>query len=84
MSNTYYIAKPLSIQSHKFAKGDVVGTGDVSKGQFTPAEGLDKIVATGHVIPRLADGRIVTEKPENDAPAKQTRGGKPESASTNA
>lgn len=59
----YYAARPMSIQSHELKPGDEVGSGDVSKGEFTPAKGLEKAVAVGHVIPRLADGRIVTQWP---------------------
>lgn len=74
MSDTYYATRPLEIQSHKFAKGDVLGTGDVEKGQFTATKGLEKIVECGHVLPRLADGRVSTEKPTEDPPASKPKG----------
>lgn len=67
---TYYAAKALEIQSHKIAQGDVIGTGDVDKGEFTPAKGLEKAVACGHVIPRLAIGLITSKKVAPEPPAK--------------
>lgn len=66
-SNTYYAARAFSIQSHSFDKGDVLGTGDVSKGKFTAGDGLERIVDCGHVVPRLADGRVVTVDPKAKA-----------------
>lgn len=77
MSKTYYAAKPITIQSREFAKGDVVGSGDVAKGEFTAAEGCERIVELGHVLPRLADGRIVDREPDADPPANEKPKGKP-------
>jgi hypothetical protein len=62
-TNTYYAARAFSIQSHDFNIGDVLGEGDVSKGKFQAADGLERIVECGHVVPRLADGRVVTADP---------------------
>jgi len=60
---TYYAAKDLKIQSHPIPEGTAVGTGDVGAGHFAPAKGLEKAVGLGHVLPRLADGRITDTRP---------------------
>lgn len=66
---TYYAARDLSIQSRAIKRGDVVGTGDVAKGEFTAAPGLERFVELGHVEPRLADGRITDTPPGQEEPA---------------
>lgn len=66
---TYCASRSLKIQSRQFDAGEVVGTGDLDKDAFTPAPGLESIVALGHVIPRFADGRIVVEAAAEPEPA---------------
>lgn len=56
---TYTAARAISIQSHDFKEGEELGTGDIEQGKFTAADGLSEFVSLGHVIPRVADGRVV-------------------------
>ncbi len=89
-TNTYYVAKPLSIQSKAFNPGDVLGTGDVdfekSTGNFKPEKGLEDYVALGHVAARLADGRVVDQwpipKPKSSKKASIVQDDQPESSET--
>lgn len=66
---TYVAARDLQIQSRKFSSGEVLGTGDIAKGQFTPAKGLERYVGLGHVLARVADGRVI-EQSGDAKPAK--------------
>lgn len=71
---TYTTARPHSIESHDFKAGDVLGTGDISKGEFKPAEGLARVVELGHLIPRVADGRV-SESSSQPGPSAATSDG---------
>ncbi len=75
---TYYAARPFTIETVCFETGDVVGTGDVNEGKFVPDKKCPPLTECGHIIPRLADGRITTDKPAPPAPDKKPAGKKPD------
>ncbi|MFI4862428.1 MAG: hypothetical protein ACIAXF_17315 [Phycisphaerales bacterium JB063] len=73
---TYQTTRPLAIQCHAFDKGVVLGTGDIDKGEFEPADGLEgpSGVNISHIIPRVADGRVEAISSQTDPPAEKPDG----------
>lgn len=66
-SKTYYAARHCRIQGRPIKAGTRLGTGDVTAGEFTPAEGLEGVIRAGHVRPRLRRGVITTAAPRTQA-----------------
>lgn len=73
----FYAAREMKIQSCLIAKGTEIGEGEiadgVNAGTFKPVKDFEGVVELGHIIPRVADGRIVTDKPAADAPATKAK-----------
>ena len=67
---TWYAAQRITIQSHQFEVGDVLGTGEGA--DFRAAEGLEAVVSFGHIKARLNYKTVTSEKPEVVEPEPET------------